>query len=68
MAIHEVEVDFTLSADDDTHAVVIDDKRRSLLPNQLKQLFSTVNEGQLVAEVNILAELHEMRREDVAHA
>ena len=68
VTIYEVEVDLALTTGDDAHAVVVDNKGRHLLHNQLKDLMIAMNHRQFIVEEHILAYLRIILKENMAYS
>lgn len=67
VTIHEVEVDVAFAVSDDAQTVVVDNKGRLSLHDELEKTRFAVNHRQFVVEEKILANLREIVLKDVAH-
>ena len=66
--LHQIEVDYSLSSDEYTEAIIIDGERRILLNDILEKPAVTMHYAYLIAEVYLLAQLCRMQCEDVTHS
>ena len=66
--VHQIEIDVTFAADNNAEAVVIDDERRLLLHDEAEGLRRTIEHSERRTEVDMLAQVLQMRAQDVLDA
>ena len=67
MSVYKIEVGFYLTTEDDTQTMVVDDKRRCLLHNQLEYRGMAMQHSYLIAEIDVFTYSLIMGREDIPH-
>jgi len=68
VTVLEVEVDVCFALEDYSHSMVVDGEGRLLSHQQAEHRRVAVDNGEFVVEVDVVANLRKMRREDVEHS
>ena len=68
VSVLQVEADVGFSVEDDAKAVVVDDEGRPMLEDEAEKVVVTADDAEFAVEEDIVADLSDVRAEDVAHA